>query len=83
MNKSIGWIILLILALAFFWWAGDQSEKDQMKIADLTAELCVATEDADFFMCHAKCSELNDHQTRRCLDTYAELMPNAGSNPTE
>ncbi|WP_299198269.1 MULTISPECIES: hypothetical protein [Pseudomonadota] len=83
MGEGIGWLILLILAYAFFWWAGEQSEKDQMKIADLTAKLCVATEDADFFICHAKCSELNAPQVRRCLDTYAELLANAGSNPTK
>jgi len=81
--NDIGVCILLVMAVIVFWWLGDQSEKDRKKVAELTAELCLAVEGEDFFVCHAKCSELPKHLDRHCVNHYAELLANAGSNPTK
>lgn len=80
---DLGTILGLILLIAVFWWMGDQSAKDREQVAELTAELCLAVEGEDFFMCHAKCSELPEHLDRHCINHYAELITNVGSDSTE
>ena len=82
MGEGVLWLFIFFVAMIFITMGVDDHEKAQDEIAILTAELCVATEGADFFMCHAKCHELNERQGRICIDKYAELIANDGSNQT-
>lgn len=81
MRPDVTDLVLVLIFLVLCVIAGVENDKKNAQIADLTAELCVATEGTDFFMCHAKCQELPGNWDRPCLDKFKELV-NARPNET-